>query len=637
MRIPGLALAFDKENESSKRLKADNIDSLPAALHSEAADQIHASPVSKNTLSIHKSHPPNAETDTFEVERNDTRLNNEEPCSNSRLSDHPPVSMGFFTGLSDVRKGPTVETAETNDAGYQTNLHDNADEVAKLASSDDMAHALQYSASTDEAIEDNLGPLTAGGNLEPRFDYTSQNTASVLAGPSLNQYQESTRAISRKAAQTDLSKRTKNQIILKSMPHQNVLADEELSLPSQASRVDRLHHTGSGSELVSPNNMAHEIISDITCNSDENLGMVTSIPVEQRKSLHYQATDAANDDKKPTMELVKAKVSANSAADCKVSMQDELIRFPEKLMEILVKEEASGAILWQDEGRSFAIVPELFSSKILRKYFQGCKFESLLRKLNRWGFKRVMDKNAPLAHLTFHHEFFVKGKSELLAQIQGCKKHTNVKKEKVDAEFNFNTNPIPDGHFTDRIGSFLPTMLNPNLLTNHLPRIPQESAVSPRQSNLLQLLLESRIRAENPTIQGSSASRFVINNGASLQRNDLYNLQLLQGAHALGQHNHDELLLRLHAQQMQMRASSSLSALPVHMALQSMQPRTHPNAAGLPSSFPIGLSDRIQQAGVLQQLIDPGNALDKQIEQERLLQVLQEQQRRSRQSPFFQR
>ena len=58
--------------------------------------------------------------------------------------------------------------------------------------------------------------------------------------------------------------------------------------------------------------------------------------------------------------------------------------FPERLMDLLEKQVAKDAMWFLSGGDAFAIVPKLFSEQVLDKFFQGTKFESFTRKLNRW-------------------------------------------------------------------------------------------------------------------------------------------------------------------------------------------------------------------------------------------------------------
>lgn len=58
--------------------------------------------------------------------------------------------------------------------------------------------------------------------------------------------------------------------------------------------------------------------------------------------------------------------------------------FPERLFELLEEEKEKDALWWLSDGDAFAIVPKVFPDQVLNKYFQGTKFESFTRKLNRW-------------------------------------------------------------------------------------------------------------------------------------------------------------------------------------------------------------------------------------------------------------
>jgi len=61
-----------------------------------------------------------------------------------------------------------------------------------------------------------------------------------------------------------------------------------------------------------------------------------------------------------------------------------LLNFPERLMDLLEKGVAKDAMWFLSRGDGFAVVPKLFSEQVLDKFFQGSKYESFTRKLNRW-------------------------------------------------------------------------------------------------------------------------------------------------------------------------------------------------------------------------------------------------------------
>jgi HSF-type DNA-binding len=61
-----------------------------------------------------------------------------------------------------------------------------------------------------------------------------------------------------------------------------------------------------------------------------------------------------------------------------------LLPFPEKLMSLLDGDKVSDAMWWLPDGDSFCLIPVVFAERVLDKHFQGTKFESFTRKLNRW-------------------------------------------------------------------------------------------------------------------------------------------------------------------------------------------------------------------------------------------------------------
>lgn len=65
-------------------------------------------------------------------------------------------------------------------------------------------------------------------------------------------------------------------------------------------------------------------------------------------------------------------------------MSSGLLPFPDKLMSLLDSDKVTEAMRWLRDGDAFCIAPALFTDRVLDKYFQGTKFESFTRKLNRW-------------------------------------------------------------------------------------------------------------------------------------------------------------------------------------------------------------------------------------------------------------
>ena len=97
--------------------------------------------------------------------------------------------------------------------------------------------------------------------------------------------------------------------------------------------------------------------------------------------------------------------------------------FLEKLYTIL-EEESPHIISWNGDGNTFIIFnPELFESQIMSKYFKSTKFNSFVRQLNFYGFKKTTrdpasdDKSLSSRLWEFRHPDFLRGRKELLNKI----------------------------------------------------------------------------------------------------------------------------------------------------------------------------------------------------------------------------
>jgi hypothetical protein len=73
--------------------------------------------------------------------------------------------------------------------------------------------------------------------------------------------------------------------------------------------------------------------------------------------------------------------------------QQAAIVFPEKLHQLLEKAESSGnshIISWLHDGQSFKVLDkERFVGEIMPLFFRTSNYNSFLRNLNLWGFKRL--------------------------------------------------------------------------------------------------------------------------------------------------------------------------------------------------------------------------------------------------------
>jgi hypothetical protein len=99
-------------------------------------------------------------------------------------------------------------------------------------------------------------------------------------------------------------------------------------------------------------------------------------------------------------------VSSEPAAD---TIKKQAKIFPQVLQEILTTPEYQSIAHWLPDGLSFVIADkQRFSGEILPKYFREAQFHSFIRKLNRWGFRRVKSRDkgeeSSFAHINFVRE-----------------------------------------------------------------------------------------------------------------------------------------------------------------------------------------------------------------------------------------
>ena len=129
--------------------------------------------------------------------------------------------------------------------------------------------------------------------------------------------------------------------------------------------------------------------------------------------------------------------------------------FPQILHEILAMTECQSILHWLPDGFSFIIADkQRFSSEILPEYFRGALLKCFIRKLNRWGFRRVKSRSKG-EESSFAHKSFVRDKPKLCLKMR-CKpkptyhkvpsakkaKKKKAKQKSTATAFNFNRKSI---------------------------------------------------------------------------------------------------------------------------------------------------------------------------------------------------
>jgi hypothetical protein len=169
----------------------------------------------------------------------------------------------------------------------------------------------------------------------------------------------------------------------------------------------------------------------------------------------------------------------------------EVALFPNfQLFEILEDEGNAEAVSWLPHGKGFTIhKKELFSDKVLPRYFKESKFTSFTRKLNRWGFSRVTRGSEAGS---YYHPYFQKGNLRRTLLMQ-CTQRPGSKKKKAEAAQN-----------QGRLASQL-NMGGANPVAMHLQQLQQELNQQKAVAALLgqrddqvveQAMAETRLRQE---------------------------------------------------------------------------------------------------------------------------------------------
>jgi hypothetical protein len=96
--------------------------------------------------------------------------------------------------------------------------------------------------------------------------------------------------------------------------------------------------------------------------------------------------------------------------------------FPVKLMESIHEYYDETIVAWLADGKSFVVVePDAFCDKVLSKAFKGGKYSSFVRKLNRWGFGRLVSGTGMDC---FHHPLFQRNRMDRCILIT-CRESTS--------------------------------------------------------------------------------------------------------------------------------------------------------------------------------------------------------------------
>lgn len=105
-------------------------------------------------------------------------------------------------------------------------------------------------------------------------------------------------------------------------------------------------------------------------------------------------------------------------------------KLPAKLDAILSDETFSSIVSWMPHGRSWRILrPKVFTSDVIPKYFEYSNYNSFIRLVNAWGFRRI---TSGVDQGSYYHELFLRGMPHLFTKMRRLT--PNDKKAAVSSE-----------------------------------------------------------------------------------------------------------------------------------------------------------------------------------------------------------
>ena len=128
------------------------------------------------------------------------------------------------------------------------------------------------------------------------------------------------------------------------------------------------------------------------------------------------AKEAATEEEPPPP-LSKEEAAGDAARPERPSRSWSETIFPMKLYDILCHPDFSHAISWLPHGRSWKVLnKEFFMEEICPHYFSQTRYESFIRQVNGWGFKRLRREGPDRA--SYYHDSFLRGYPHLIERMR---------------------------------------------------------------------------------------------------------------------------------------------------------------------------------------------------------------------------
>jgi len=141
-------------------------------------------------------------------------------------------------------------------------------------------------------------------------------------------------------------------------------------------------------------------ISNIkSCISKDFEAAVALVRLTKKKAASADHINASNSNDERIPAKTQKKKTKNAISGLKMT-------FPTQLMQILSCEEYKDIVAWTDDGMAFLIKDkDEFIQTVLHRHFHGRKYDSFIRKLYRWNFRRI---NHGVNERAFYNKDFMK-------------------------------------------------------------------------------------------------------------------------------------------------------------------------------------------------------------------------------------
>mmetsp|Transcript_9035 Transcript_9035/g.12499 ORF Transcript_9035/g.12499 Transcript_9035/m.12499 type:complete len:490 (-) Transcript_9035:163-1632(-) len=165
----------------------------------------------------------------------------------------------------------------------------------------------------------------------------------------------------------------------------------------------------------------------------------------------------------------------------------QTMSFPERLYDILCREDTRDIITWLPHGRSWIILkPKVFESTMLpRLYSSRCKHSSFIRQANGWGFRRITqgpDQNS------YYHELFLRGMPHLCKRMKRPGTFKKLPSDPDDEPDFHNMPPLPHLRPTEQYSAAETAGVNANAA-----EIAQQLQLEQQIAQQRRLLIESAV------------------------------------------------------------------------------------------------------------------------------------------------